>query len=327
MAEDNPFGVLAFLHWNHPWNNYKYSSSEDLERAVSLMREAGVGWVRMDFLWDEIEPQQGEFNFAKYDRIVELLARNNINMVGLLDYSAPWASVSGRWNCPPQDRRLFVNYATEVARHYQGKIRYWEVWNEPDSATYWSGQDGLKGYCALLKDTYTALKKVDPQCKVLNGGLAQSPGSVNRLYDNGAKDYFDILNIHIFESPLNPGAEKRISAHTRAVYKIMSRNGDAQKKIWITEIGCPGVKNGLKVNNWWLGQNPDEAQQAAWLEEVYTQLLQDKDVEKIFWAFFRDCKEHWQDGTDYFGLIRWDFSQKPAFKAYQECVNNWKKTK
>ena len=105
----------------------------------------------------------------------------------------------------------------------------------------------------------------------------------------------------------------------------MSRNGDCHKKIWITEIGCPGVRRGLAVNKWWLGKNPTEKQQASWLKKVYTELLKDENVEKAFWAFFRDTKEHWDNGVDYFGIIRWNYSKKPAFNAYRDSFNAWKK--
>ncbi len=324
---DNPFGVLEFMHWNHSWNNYKYSSPADLEKAVKLMKEAGVGWVRLDFLWQDIEPEEGCFNFEKYDQIVEILCRNNINILGLLNYSADWAVLSGAWNCPPKDNGLFVKYASKVISRYRGRVTYWEVWNEPDSAVYWSEQDGLKSYCVLLKDVYTAAKKIDPNCKILNGGLAQGLASVNRLYDNGAKDYFDILNIHFFGSPLHQAGIKAVTAYPKLVYKVMSRNGDINKKIWITEIGCPGVRRGLGVDNWWMGKNPTERQQAEWVKKVYVGLLKDKNVEKIFWAFFRDTKNHWDNGVDYFGLIRWNYSKKPAFKAYKECFKAWNKSK
>ena len=39
----------------------------------------------------------------------------------------------------------------------------------------------------------------------------------------------------------------------------------------------------------------------------------------------RDTKNHWGNGVDYFGLIRWDFSKKPAFKTYRKCHENWEK--
>jgi len=325
--DNNPFGVLEFLHWNHPWNSYKYPDERSLKKVVSLMKKAGVGWVRMDFLWQDIEPRQAEFNFAKYDYIVELLTKNNIKILGLLNYSTEWASSCRAWNCPPLDNKLFVNYAVTVVSRYKDKVKHWEVWNEPDSSTYWTAQDGLKGYCVLLKDTYTALKKIDSECKILNGGLANGIASVNKLYDNGAKDYFDILNIHIFESPIHQGAIDRIKAYPLLAYKVMSRNGDASKKIWITEIGSPGVKTGLETGNWWLGENPDEQEQASWARDIYTGLLREEAVETIFWAYFRDCKGHWGNGVDYFGLVRWDFSQKPAYIAYRNSFLNWKKSR
>jgi len=118
-----------------------------------------------------------------------------------------------------------------------------------------------------------------------------------------------------------------VASYPKLAYKIMQRNGDGHKKIWITEIGCPGVKMGLKVDNWWMGKNPSETQQAKWLKEVYTELLKSAPVEKIFWAFFRDTKDHWNSGVDYFGMIRWDYSPKPSFKAYRACYQQWKRNK
>lgn len=319
---ENPFGVLEFLHWNHSWNSYKYPNRTELEKVIGLIKESGAGWVRMDFVWGDIEAQKGNFNFTNYDLIVELLEKNGIKILGILDYSADWASACGQWNCAPRDNQLFVDYVKVVISRYKEKVKYWEVWNEPDSRAYWQEQDGLKSYCLLLKEVYLAAKSIDPECKILNGGLAGMLG-VNQLYDHGAKDYFDILNIHLFESPLNLGAEKRILAYPKLAYKIMKRNGDAHKKIWITESGCPGVRRGVKTRNWWMGRNPNEGQQATWVKEVFSQLLQYPAVDKVFWAFFRDCKEHFKSGVDYFGLVRWDFSRKPAFCTYKEIYNKF----
>ena len=322
---NNPFGVLEFLHWCHDWNNYKYSCSLEVEKSLKLMKESGVGWVRVDFLWQDIEPKPGEFNFDKYDNIVELADRYGINILGILDYTTDWASSCGKWNCPPEYNQLFIKFAVKVASRYAGRVNYWEIWNEPDSGTYWVPQDGMKSYCVLLKDVYIALKNVNPRCKVLNGGLANGLASVNRLYDNGAKDYFDILNVHYFENPVNKNAIKGVIAYPKLCRKVMDRHGDKNKKIWITEIGCPGVKRGLNTENWWIGKNPNEKQQALWVAEVYGKLLKDASVEKVFWAFFRDTKNHWGTGVDYFGLIRWDFSKKPSFNLYKKCYSEWKR--
>lgn len=317
MAE-NKLGVLEFLYWNHDWNNFQYPDAESVKRSVSLMQEAGVGMVRMDFLWGDIEPQYGQRNFEKYDFIVDTLKAAGIDVLGVLSYHTDWASPQCAWNCPNQDTSYFVNYCRMVAEHFKGRVSYWEIWNEPDSSVYWQPQDELKQYTVLLRDSYKALKEVDPSCKVLNGGLANGIVSVNKLYDNGAQEYFDIFNVHAFETPKDPIAIKRVVSFVKTVRKIMSRNGDSRKQLWITEIGCPGVRRGLRVADWWMGENPSEAEQAAWVKEVVSVLPQQPGVHKVFWAFFRDTDKHWNNGTDYFGLIRNDFSKKPSFRRFRD---------
>ncbi len=317
----NPLGVLEFLHWNHSWNNYKYPSKKSLQKAVRLMLDAGVGCVRLDFLWQDIEPKRGISSFRKYDQIVDLLFKNNIQILGLLDYSAEWASPKGKWNCPSPDTSLFVDYAQRVSLRYKDQVKYWEVWNEPDSPVYWENPGGLSGYCSLLKDTCRALKEIDTGFKILNGGFANGSKSVRQFYKHRPNRYFDILNIHIFDSPGHPGYLKRMVDMVSSTYRVMQANGDGAKNIWVTETGCPGLKRGIKANNWWLGSNPTEKAQAEFVRDAIPALIRTPHVEKVFWAFFRDTRDHWHDGTDYLGLLRWDFSRKPAFFEYKKIID------
>lgn len=322
---ENPFGVLDFLHWNHSWNSNHYPDEASVRKTARLLAGAGIGTVRFDFLWQDIEPSPGEFDFSKYDMIVKVLRENGIAVLGILDYSADWASPQRTWNVPGDDFAPFVNYCRQVVSRYKGSVRYWELWNEPDSHTYWEPQDGMVSYVRLLKEVYAAVKKIDPQCILLNGGLAGGLCNVNRLYDNGAQGYFDALNIHIFETPLDPAAGKRVLAYIRSAAKIMARNGDGEKKIWITEIGAPGVGQGLSVGNWWMGENPGEKQQAEFLSRVFPAVAGEPAVAKVFWAFFRDTNGHWGNAVDYFGLLRNNHSPKPAYRAYKKVISDWNK--
>ena len=320
--ENSPFGVLEFLPWNHSWNNYKYPDQESIRKAVALMREANIEWVRMDFLWEDIEPEKGKCNFEKYDYIVDLLTKNNINILGLLSYSASWAGPA--WNSPPYEDITFVNYVSYVISRYKDRVKYWEIWNEPDDEQYWTPQDDMVRYTQLLKEAYIKAKEIDPNCKILNGGLSRTITlSLKRVYKSGAKKYFDILAIHPFVNPLNEGDVARVRGLYLGCKKVMRDNVD-DKKIWFTELGAPGVESPLQANAWWVGMSPTEEQQAAWVKRIYTQILPElPGCEKIFWAFFRDCKDHWGNGIDYFGLVRWDFSKKPSFKAYKESTRQW----
>lgn len=318
---DSPYGVLAFLAWDHDWNQYHFGGDK-VEKAAALMKEAGIGFVRMDFLWTDIELVPNRFDFRKYDKIVDSLTKNGIKIVGLLEYNPAWSG--GDWNAAP-DRALYVKYASAVVKHYGDKVKYWEIWNEPDSPFYWKPQDNLKSYAELLKAVYPAMKQVDPSCRVLMGGLA-STYSVNlkRLYQHGAGKSFDIVNIHPFVDPLKSNALERLRGEYRGIRRVMEANGDGEKEIWFTEIGCPGVKTPDRTNGWWEGLSPTEAQQALWVEKIYTEPLAWKGVKKIFWAFFRDTPGHFKSGVDTFGLVRDDFSKKPAFEAYKNTAKKLK---
>lgn len=314
----NPFGVLDFLPWDHEWNNHHYGGDQ-VEKSVALMKEAGVGFVRMDFLWNDIEPARGKFDFEKYDRIVASLDRAGIKILGLLNYNAGWAAPN--WNDAP-DPELFSNYAEKVVRRYKKSVKYWEIWNEPDFAVYWTPQDEMKSYVGLLKTVYPRIKKEDPTARVVLGGLSQNiPFQLKRVYAHGGGPFFDTVSIHPFSDPSRP---ERVD-HLRNIYlatrKVMEANDDTAKGIWITELGCPGV-NDPTVPGWWFGTNPSEETQAKWVEEAY-QALAWEGVEKVFWAFFRDTPQHFKNGIDYFGLVRTDFSKKPSFDAYQSLTKKW----
>ena len=319
-----PFGMLAFLSWRHNWNNFKYDE-KGLLKVVKLIKESGCAYVRMDFYWSDIEPSKGDFDFNKYDFIVELLSKNNIRILAALHYSADWASSS--WNSPPIHNKDFTNYCEQVVRRYENRIKYWEIWNEPDSLTYWQPQDGMKRYSQLLKESYIAIKEVDPSCKIVLGGLTSGGYyALKNLYREGAGNYFDIVNIHPFVNPLQEGAINQIKILHKNIRKLMNQYGDADKKIWFTEMGCPGVKKSSKENNWWEGISPDESQQSVFVKSIYEELIDLESVEKNFWAFFRDNKEHFNSGVDYFGLIRWDYSPKASFYAYKKAFLIWKRT-
>ncbi len=317
----SPFGVLDFLPWDHEWNGHHYTP-EKVEQAARLMKEAGVGFVRLDFLWDDVQPAKDRWNFEKYDRLVEVLSKNGIKILGLLNYNTAWGG--DNWNSAP-DADLFAVYAKAMVSRYKNKVKYWEVWNEPNQDIYWVPQDGMKAYTALLKKTYPLIKAEDPSAVVLLGGLSGDAAlSLNEVYAHGGRNSFDVVNFHPFENPLDPEAISKMKKTYEAVYHTMEKNQDGKKPIWLTEIGCPGIPLGKETKDWWLGANPDTSQQAAWVEKIFGEPLEWPGVKKVFWAFFRDTPDHFLTGTDYFGLLQEDFTAKPAFGAYQRLTARWK---
>ncbi len=316
----SPFGVLDFVAWDHDWNSHHYPP-EKVDEAADLMREAGVGWVRMDFLWADLEPEQGRFEFARYDQIVASLQARGLRVLGILQYNPTWRS--GSWNQAPSPEE-YVRYARAVVAHFKDRVRYWEIWNEPDQNTYWTPQDDMSAYSALLKKVYPALKSEDPDCRILVGSLSEGiPFKLRSVYKKAGAKYFDIVNIHPFMDPLQPYAKEQLHGVYIAVKRVMDEFKDGDKPIWFTEIGCPGVQLAEKENGWWMGKSPTEEQQAAWVSTLYENALTWPGVQRIFWAFFRDTNHYFNNGVDYFGLVRNDFTKKPAYQSYRMFANGF----
>lgn len=307
----SPFGVLAFLHWNHSWNNYLFSR-DDVKRSVTLIEKAGIEWVRLDILWSDVEPEQGRFNFDRYEVIVDHLRNRDRRILGVLHYNPLWRG--GDWNQPPIPDD-YCRYVKATVARFRDRIGFWEVWNEPDHPIYWRPQDDLTAYSALLKRAYSQIKTSDPTARVVLGGLAMEPAKKIRwIYEKAGRDAFDVANIHPFTAP---GQLDQVRTFCEEVRAEMARQGDEAKPLWLTEIGCPGLAPQIPSKGWWLGGKVTEDEQASWLETVYREAMGWTGVQKIFWAFFRDTGAHFKDDVDYFGLVRHDFSEKPAFKTYK----------
>lgn len=320
--QNNPYGLLAFLHWNHEWNNYHFNE-KILPKAIDQIAELGVSMVRMDILWSDIHRGFHKFDFSHYDKIIKLLEEKNIGVLGLLQYDKDYYADGDKeiWNRPPQSFEEFANYVFTTVKRYQSFIHHWEIWNEPNHAVYWAGPtDGLKTYSNLLQISYEAAKKADPLCLVLNGGLTEPIAQdVGHLYQNTKA--FDILNIHTFIDPFDINGNARFNKIIGDVLKIMANQNGPEKKIWITEMGCPGIPKDLPAQDWFGGKSMNEDQQADWLETQYSWMKNHPQIEKCFWAFYRDTDKIFNEATDYFGLVRLDLTPKPAFHRMKNLIN------
>jgi hypothetical protein len=131
------------------------------DQDVSLIESLGnSGQVsaRVTYYWNDIEPTEGNWQFAVYDGLVRRATDANIPILGILAYSMkrvataatsmqgdPWALSY----CPPDDIDQFATFVgTVVARYPQ--VLYWEVWNEPNTTYFWRPSPDPGRYVELL---------------------------------------------------------------------------------------------------------------------------------------------------------------------------------
>ena len=56
---------------------------------MKMLKEAGFGFVRMDFDWAQIEKEKGKYDFSAYDGLMKELDASGIGALFILDYVNP----------------------------------------------------------------------------------------------------------------------------------------------------------------------------------------------------------------------------------------------
>ncbi|HUW97109.1 MAG TPA: hypothetical protein VMW58_15105 [Anaerolineae bacterium] len=340
----NPFGANMFL--DREVEEWK------LRKTLEMASEAGLGWVKQQFPWEEIEPvQKGEFydertrrsSWEKYDRIVDLCEEYGLQIIARLDRPPDWTREDNTYKERPPD--VFEDYGDFVfafVDRYRGRIKYVQIWNEPNIFPEWGNRPvDPAGYVNLLRVAYERAKEADPNVYVLSAPLAitlgqehPEPGEwismneiefLEKMYKAGAKDYFDILSANAFglDSPPEEASQPRVLNFQRVVFlrDTMERHGDAGKPIWFNEYG------------WNASPEDFPEEQLVW-QRVSEQYQADYTVRGIEYAqehwpwagvfniwYFRQVGSISPDRSDYyFRVVDVDFTPRLVYHAIKEAA-------
>lgn len=221
----SPYGVCSHLGGGE--------EHDLMPKNLQIMYQGGMRWVRSDYTWSGVERPQGQWDFKRFDRLLAEAEKNGMTILPILDYGTAWAT--------PAYKHLdhWTEYVRRIVTRYKDKIRYWEVWNEENLRGFWADDPDPVNYALLLKETYKTIKAIDPDLKVVYGGLAGVPADFfeGSLKADAGK-YFDVMNIHpyrggLLSMPLN----QRFIDDIDKFNLLMDKYGIARKPIWITEMG------------------------------------------------------------------------------------------
>jgi polysaccharide biosynthesis protein PslG len=308
-------------------------SSSALDRYLDGVKASGATWLRVGLYWCSV--MQGgptSYNWVPFDRIVDQAHMRGIHILGVLIYTPAWARPSGTTaSYPPTNLRDYANYAHVAARHFGGRgVHAYEIWNEPNLASFWAPAPDAARYTELLKLAYPAIKSSDPTATVVTGGL--SPGGaygtvtstytnpvtfLERMYDDGAQGYFDAVGWHPYSYPYGLGsytwsAWSQMSETDPSARSLMTAHGDSAKQIWPTEMGAPTGTSSQSVT---------EAEQARLVTDMYTKLQSWAWAGPAFLYNFRDKGTNLSNREDNFGIVRWDWSLKPSYTAFRNAAS------
>lgn len=304
-------------------------SIEGVRRDFEALRAMGVHTLRVSLGWDELEPARDQYEFGFWDAFVELASAHGIQLIPYVAYTPEWNSSGGGasdfWRSPPRELDQFAELMSLLAERYRGRIRSWELWNEPDNRDYWLGS--VAEYAELLRKGADAVHAVDERLSVVSGGLAGHLEFLQELLDQpDVARSVDVVNLHAYYETWNPEPIETLPGYVGEASEIVERHGGKQA-LWVAEIGYSDYRVGQRVSDSvsaWFAHEHSLDDQAVVLVRSLTLLLSSPAVSLIAWYELKD-----PPATDavigdannrHLGVLFSDYRSKPARAALAGMV-------
>jgi hypothetical protein len=321
------------------------ASDADQTAQWNLMARSGVESVRTEFSWAGAQPEGGQPpSFAATDRVVAFAVARNIRLLPIVVATPDWAARDpgrGRASAPARIED-YTAYLAALVRRYgpQGSfwderpdlprrpLREWQIWNEPHLDAYWYTPDEdssawAREYVALLRESKRTIDRIDPGATVVLAALADASWKMlTALYHAGVRGSFDVAAINIFTA--RPGF---VMAAARLVRRVLRREHQPRKPIWVTETTFPAGKGRVSRPplSWQQDWYTTDRGMASRLIQLYRLGRHNRRrlrLGRIYWYTWASAYDGQNDLFEYAGLIRYgsSLSAQPALRAYRRSA-------
>ncbi len=283
-------------------------------QVIKMINEAGIKWIRVDFEWNKIEPLNNQFKWQKIDDVVNTARAKGICILANMSGTPSWANNGKAKNVPPVKKAYWKNFVKQTVKRYKKKIKYWEMWNEPNLSEFWTGS--VEEYLDLiLIPGAEAAKTIDPGCKIVGPDLAHLHSKdskwniwLRKIIRYGGKENLDVISHHIYDNdgPLDiiNKLEWDQAPLIPSVIKVLQEEGVSDKPFWITETGWDTDEVGENIQS-----------------DYYLEFLQRREnrpyINKIF---FYQIIDDSVPGNPKFGIIANNYLAKKAFNTYKKFI-------
>lgn len=292
------------------------------ETYAAALADTGAGVVRVNFRLGPYSSDTPAW-YAAYDGIVDRLRSRGIEIIALMTNEA-WPGWYGQWQENSYEAaggngwnpylQAWCNFFLRAATRWQGKIKYWELWNEPDclAVIYPSN------YGALLANAFDLARTANLPVEIISGGVCAisctdptyGPAYIKKTYDVSINQTgwftqmktkwgtypLDHIGFHIYPScngTLNTSWLSSYFDCVRAAY-VQYEGANTPKKLFLTEIGWMTNHNNVgdcytteatAASNITAAHNL--AQSKSYIKAVTYFFLQDIPLANLYFGVFR----------------------------------------
>jgi hypothetical protein len=258
--------------------------------------------------WSDANPSAGVYNFSYLDKFLALNIARGDDVIYTLGRTPLWASSKplavsyyGPGQCaPPANMTNYDNYIRALATHAAGKIKYWELWNEPDDVGFYCGD--IASMVTMAQHASQIIKSIDPEALILSPAVVNGPGPawLSLFLSAGGANYVDVIAFHGYSTAQAEDINSVVSNYR----KVMAANGVASKPMWDTESSWAGSGN--------LG-TPTMATQVGFIAKYYL-LHWSNGVSRFVWYAY-------DGGATWGGLLTPTNAESAASTSYKETYN------
>ena len=137
-------GAPQTVHTSNPKMGVHTRLTDEVEewkikKTLEMVREMGTPWIVDYFPWGYIEDNEGEFDWAHADLVVDHARRQGLTVIARLGFVPHWARPKDSVTSYLDEARYttFANFVREFVTHFKGRVQYIVIWNEPNVNFEW----------------------------------------------------------------------------------------------------------------------------------------------------------------------------------------------